>query len=118
MAQADGSSITLCVSSFSTRYPLQLARVLIRLYLHRDSAEDTDLYSIIHASTSLIDPILCHDTCDVDIRNRHDGDTPLHIAVRQRWEEHTGLRLFLGLLPTLLLDNADTLSREPSRSRR
>ena len=53
-------------------------------------------HSIIHASTSTLDPILCHDSCDVDVRNRQNGDTPLHIAVRQKWEDNEGLRLFLG----------------------
>ena len=32
----------------------------------------------------------------MDLRNRLNGDTPLHIAVRQRWEGSEGLRLWLG----------------------
>ena len=51
---------------------------------------------IIQASTSVLEHILCHDTCDVDLRNRLNGDTPLHLAVRQRWEDMHGLRLHLG----------------------
>ena len=45
----------------------------------------------------MLEDILCHETCDVDLRNRLNGDTPLHIAVRQRWEDSEGLRLFLGM---------------------
>jgi hypothetical protein len=63
-------------------------------------------HSIINASTTILDPLLCHDTCDVDLRNRLNGDTPLHIAVRQRWEEFEGLRLFL--VENLLEAGADT----------
>ena len=51
--------------------------------------------SIQNASTNVLETILCHDTCDVDIRNRN-GDTPLHVAVRNRWEGHEGLRRYLG----------------------
>ena len=51
---------------------------------------------IIQASTNVLEHILCHDSCDVDLRNRLNGDTPLHIAVRQRWEGMQGLRLYLG----------------------
>jgi hypothetical protein len=54
--------------------------------------------SITNASTDVLETILCHETCDVDLRNRLQGDTPLHIAVRQRWEESEGLRLYLGEL--------------------
>lgn len=50
---------------------------------------------IQNASTNVLETILCHDTCDVDIRNRN-GDTPLHVAVRNRWEGHEGLRRYLG----------------------
>lgn len=63
-------------------------------------------YAVQNASTNVLETILCHDTCDVDIRNRN-GDTPLHIAVRNRWEEHEGLRLYL--LENLLEAGADTL---------
>ncbi|WWC69032.1 uncharacterized protein I206_102968 [Kwoniella pini CBS 10737] len=66
-------------------------------------------YAIIHASTSILEPLLEHETCDVDIRNRLQGDTPLHIAVRNRWEEHEGLRLYL--VGHLLEAGADTKIR-------
>ncbi|GFZ43009.1 hypothetical protein JCM24511_00727 [Saitozyma sp. JCM 24511] len=64
---------------------------------------------VIHASTSVLEPILCHDSCDVDLRTRLQGDTPLHIAVRQRWEESPGLRLYL--VESLLEAGADTTIR-------
>lgn len=60
---------------------------------HKDQAHN---HSIIHASTSCLEPLLEHESCDVDLRNRLNGDTPLHIAVRTRWEEYDGLRLHLG----------------------
>ncbi|KAK8861213.1 hypothetical protein IAR55_002032 [Kwoniella newhampshirensis] len=63
-------------------------------------------YAIIHASTNVLETILCHETCDVDLRNRLQGDTPLHIAVRNGWEEHEGLRLYL--VESLLEAGADT----------
>ncbi|ORX36233.1 ankyrin repeat-containing domain protein [Kockovaella imperatae] len=77
---------------------------------HVDGLGNTALhYAIIHASTSTLEPILCHDSCDVDIRNRQNGDTPLHIAVRQRWEDSEGLRLYL--VQSLLEAGADTKIR-------
>ncbi|WRT65313.1 uncharacterized protein IL334_002256 [Kwoniella shivajii] len=63
-------------------------------------------YAVIHASTSILEPLLEHETCDVDLRNRLQGDTPLHIAVRNKWEDHEGLRLFL--VGHLLEAGADT----------
>ncbi|WVQ94671.1 hypothetical protein IAU59_001751 [Kwoniella sp. CBS 9459] len=63
-------------------------------------------YAITNASTSVLETILGHETCDVDLRNRLQGDTPLHIAVRNRWEEHEGMRLYL--VGTLLEAGADT----------
>jgi len=53
--------------------------------------------SIQNASTNVLDHLLSHDTCDVDPRNRLGGDTPLHIAIRQKWEDHEGLRVYLGM---------------------
>lgn len=44
----------------------------------------------------MLEHILDHESCDPDIRNRLDGDTPLHIAVRQRWDDQPGMRLYLG----------------------
>lgn len=52
--------------------------------------------SVLNGSTDVLEHILDHDSCDPDIRNRLDGDTPLHIAVRQRWEDQPGMRLYLG----------------------
>ncbi|WVN84871.1 uncharacterized protein L203_100007 [Cryptococcus depauperatus CBS 7841] len=63
-------------------------------------------YAIQHASTNVLETILCHETCDVDLRNRLQGDTPLHIAVRNKWEESPGLRLYL--VKNLLEAGADT----------
>ncbi|ORY26072.1 ankyrin repeat-containing domain protein [Naematelia encephala] len=72
-------------------------------------------YAIIHGSTSVLEHILCHETCDVDLRNRLQGDTPLHIAVRQRWEDAPGLRLFL--VQSLLEAGADTKIRNKYNER-
>lgn len=53
--------------------------------------------SIANGSTDILEHLLEHDSCDPDVRNRLAGDTPLHIAVRQRWEDHPGMRLYLGV---------------------
>jgi hypothetical protein len=58
--------------------------------------------SIQNASTSVLEHLLDHDTCDVDPRNRLNGDTPLHLAIRGKWEDHEGLRVYLGKLQLLL----------------
>jgi hypothetical protein len=52
--------------------------------------------SVLHGSTDVLEHILDHESCDPDIRNRLDGDTALHIAVRQRWDDQPGMRLYLG----------------------
>ncbi|KIR32522.1 hypothetical protein I352_04947 [Cryptococcus deuterogattii MMRL2647] len=70
---------------------------------------------IIHASTNVLEPILCHDTCDVDLKNRLQGDTPLHIAVRNRWDQYEGLRLWL--VRSLLEAGADTTIRNRHNER-
>ncbi|XAO22895.1 hypothetical protein I312_101670 [Cryptococcus bacillisporus CA1280] len=72
-------------------------------------------YAIIHASTNVLEPILCHDTCDVDLKNRLQGDTPLHIAVRNRWDQYEGLRLWL--VRSLLEAGADTTIRNRHNER-
>jgi hypothetical protein len=51
---------------------------------------------IQNASTSVLEHLLDHDTCDVDPKNRLNGDTPLHLAIRGKWEDHEGLRVYLG----------------------
>ncbi|WVQ83418.1 hypothetical protein IAT38_005559 [Cryptococcus sp. DSM 104549] len=66
-------------------------------------------YAISQGSTNVLETILCHETCDVDLRNRLQGDTPLHIAVRNKWEEHPGMRLFM--VENLLEAGADTTIR-------
>lgn len=38
--------------------------------------------SIIYASTTVLEHILCHEQCDVDLQNKLQRDTPLHLAVR------------------------------------
>lgn len=57
----------------------------------------------MNGSTSILDTILSHETCDVDPRNRLNGDTPLHIAVRNKWEEAPGLRMYLGKFHPLVI---------------
>jgi hypothetical protein len=58
--------------------------------------------SIQNASTSVLEHLLDHDTCDVDPKNRLNGDTPLHLAIRGKWEDHEGLRVYLGESSLLL----------------
>lgn len=65
-------------------------------------------HSVLNGSTDVLEHILDHDHCDPDIRNRLDGDTPLHIAVRQRWEDHPGMRLYLGASSLTATYHADS----------
>ncbi|WOO85140.1 Ankyrin repeat-containing protein [Vanrija pseudolonga] len=53
-------------------------------------------YAVIHGSTDVLEHLLEHDSIHLDLRNRLQGDTPLHIAVRQRYEEHPAARLYIG----------------------
>lgn len=57
---------------------------------------DNAYHSVMNGSTDVLEHILDHDSCNPDVRNRLNGDTPLHIAVRQRWEDHPGMRLYIG----------------------
>jgi hypothetical protein len=56
----------------------------------------------MNGSTDILEHLLDHDSCDPDVRNRLGGDTPLHIAVRQKWEDQPGMRLYLGELAARL----------------
>lgn len=47
------------------------------------------LGSVIHASTTVLELILCHEQCDVDLQNKLERDTPLHLAVRIRLALHS-----------------------------
>ena len=51
--------------------------------------------SIQKASTTILEDLLTADDCDVDLQNKQ-GDTPLHIAVRQKWQDEPNLRFHLG----------------------
>jgi hypothetical protein len=53
-------------------------------------------YSIIYASTTVLDHILEHDQCDVDLQNKLQRDTPLHLAVKIEENGREGLREYLG----------------------
>ena len=57
----------------------------------------------------------------MDVRNRLAGDTPLHIAVRTRYDDAPGLRLYLGtsLIPSVPLPAPPhiVLPREPNSAR-
>ncbi|ODN76615.1 hypothetical protein L202_05264 [Cryptococcus amylolentus CBS 6039] len=66
-------------------------------------------YAIQHGSSDILETLLDHDSCNVDIKNRLQGDTPLHIAVRNRFEDQPGLRLYL--VGSLLESGADTTLR-------
>ncbi|KAJ9099273.1 hypothetical protein QFC21_004154 [Naganishia friedmannii] len=61
---------------------------------HQDGLGNTALhYAIIHASTSVLEHILCHDECDVDLQNKLQRETPLHLATEE--DGRDGLRLYL-----------------------
>ncbi|KAI5450595.1 hypothetical protein NCC49_002854 [Naganishia albida] len=63
---------------------------------HQDGLGNTALhYAIIYASTTVLEHILCHEQCDVDIQNKLQRDTPLHLAVRTEEEGRQGLQLHL-----------------------
>ncbi|WOO85139.1 Ankyrin repeat-containing protein [Vanrija pseudolonga] len=64
-------------------------------------------YAVIHGSTDVLEHLLEHDSIHLDLRNRLQGDTPLHIAVRQRYEEHPAARLYI--VGSLLEAGADQL---------
>ncbi|WVQ74644.1 hypothetical protein IAR50_004245 [Cryptococcus sp. DSM 104548] len=66
-------------------------------------------YAIQHGSSDILETLLDHDSCNVDIKNRLQGDTPLHIAVRNKFEDQPGLRLYL--VGSLLEAGADTTLR-------
>lgn len=52
--------------------------------------------SVIHGSTDVLEHLLEAESIHLDLRNRLQGDTPLHIAVRQRYEDHPAARLYIG----------------------
>ncbi|KAL1410308.1 hypothetical protein Q8F55_004314 [Vanrija albida] len=64
-------------------------------------------YAVIHGSTDVLEHLLEHDSIHLDLRNRLQGDTPLHIAIRQRYEEHPAARLYI--VGSLLEAGADQL---------
>jgi hypothetical protein len=72
--------------------------------------------SVKNASTDVLEYILNHDDCDPDLRNRLDGDTPLHIAVRDKFADHPGARLYMGT-EKMRLQPLTGHSRSPSRGR-
>lgn len=61
----------------------------------------------MNGSTDILEHLLDHDSCDPDVRNRLGGDTPLHIAVRQKWEGQPGMRLYLGELAAQMAARAN-----------
>jgi hypothetical protein len=46
----------------------------------------------------VLDHILEHDQCDVDLQNKLQRDTPLHLAVKIEENGREGLREYLGEL--------------------
>jgi hypothetical protein len=56
----------------------------------------TSYHSITYASTTVLDHILEHDQCDVDLQNKLQRDTPLHLAVKIEENGREGLREYLG----------------------
>ncbi|RSH87657.1 uncharacterized protein EHS24_000170 [Apiotrichum porosum] len=72
-------------------------------------------YAVMNGSTDVLEHILAHDSCNPDIRNRLAGDTPLHIAVRNKWEDHPGMRLYL--VGSLLEAGADQLIKNRHNER-
>ena len=85
-------SSSLCVSYLPSSTPSSRAHLRLSLYpLHR---------SIIYASTTVLDHILEHDECDVDLQNKLQRDTPLHLAVKIEENGREGLREYLGQFST------------------
>ncbi|RXK41852.1 hypothetical protein M231_00851 [Tremella mesenterica] len=77
---------------------------------HVDGLGNTALhYAIMKASTGVLELLLDHEKCDVDLKNRLQGETPLHIAVRNKWEDQPGLRLYLVV--SLLEAGASTTTK-------
>lgn len=52
--------------------------------------------SVVYASTTVLDHILEHEQCDVDLQNKLQRDTPLHLAVKIEENGREGLREYLG----------------------
>ncbi|GHJ90333.1 hypothetical protein NliqN6_6735 [Naganishia liquefaciens] len=86
-------------------------------------------YAIMNASTTVLEHILCHEQCDVDLQNKLERDTPLHLAVKTEEDEREGLRLYLvetlveaGANPLIKNKHAlrpiDTLPPPPPPARR
>jgi len=69
-------------------------------------------YAAQHGSINVIEPILEHDDCDVDLQNRLDGATPLHLAVRIP----NDVKLRHAIISALLDAGADTTIRDKHRS--
>lgn len=56
-----------------------------------------DPLSVLHQSLSILDHLLTHEECDVDIQNRVQRDTPLHLAIKvEEGDGRFGLREYLG----------------------
>lgn len=87
--------------------------------MHEWGIRDVADNRIQNASTSVLEHLLDHDTCDVDPRNRLNGDTPLHLAIKGKWEDHEGLRVYLGMSHLHFYYNPQGLtgSRATTRSR-
>lgn len=51
----------------------------------------------MHASTGILEHLLTHDQCDVDLQNKLMHDTPLHLAVKfdEVSDGREGLRAWL-----------------------
>jgi len=70
---------------------------------HQDGLGNTALhYAVTHASSNVLEHILCHEECDVDPVNKLEKATPLHLAVRL---EHPVARVYF--VEELLTAGAD-----------
>ena len=56
----------------------------------------TPPYSILNASTTTLDHILEHPSCDVDLQSYLGKETPLHLAVKLEEGGREGLKEYLG----------------------
>jgi hypothetical protein len=81
-----------------TSPPTYLLRPLPTIYapLHSPLPPLTLPLSILNASTTTLDHILEHPSCDVDLQSYLGKETPLHLAVKLEEGGREGLREYLG----------------------
>lgn len=61
-------------------------------------------HSAQHGSSTVLNHLLSHEDCDVDLVNRLEGATPLHVAIKLEDDPQTRIHI----IETLLEAGADT----------